>query len=179
MILAAVLEGKQPGRSNQVWNETISTTRHITQKRRLLQDYEVAFVVDERSTNQKAFDFALETAKRFETRILLVYTIPRREVPPDYVEYARVEGIRDYAWHYSKDISNSKVENLARRAEEAGIEWSTRVHFGDTKTAVRSLIGDKRMIVVVNKNPRKSWLNSISALFSREDTEFAIPVMVV
>lgn len=176
--MTTVLEDNQPSKSGRVWNDTILASRPAPQRGRVLQEYEVAFIVDESGTSQKAFDFALQTAKKFETRMVIVYATPRREVPAEYIEYARVEGIRDYAWHYSNDAANSIIENLARKADSVGVEWTTRVHFGDSKSAVRSLSGDKRMIVVANKNARKSWLRSISGLFSKDVTELGVPVMV-
>ena len=181
--MATVFEDKQPSKttsSSGSWNEGVTPPRPIVQSKQNVQDYEVVFVVDDSSTSQKAFDFALQTAKNFEAKLVLVYTTPRKEVPSGYVEFARVEGIRDYEWHYNNDTSSSKLDSLARKVEEAGVECTTQVHVGDAKSAMDSFVGDSRAIIVLNKGSRRSWFpRSIARLFSRDVTELGVPVMVI
>lgn len=181
--MATVLEDKKPSKtssSSGSWNEVVSTPRPIVQSKQSVHDYEVVFVVDDSSTSQKALDFALQTAKNFEAKLVLVYTTPRKEVPSGYVEFARVEGIRDYEWHYNNDSSSSKLDSLTRKAEEAGVEWSTRIHVGDARSAMDSFVGDSRTIIVLNKGSRRSWFaRSIAGLFSRDVAELSVPVMVI
>lgn len=180
--MATVLENRKPSKStvSETWNEEIVSPRPTLENSRIAKDYEVVFVVDDSNTSQKALDFALQAAKNFEAKLVLVYASQRKEAPPAYMEYARVEGIRDYEWHYNNDATSAKLESLARKAEEAGVEYTTRIHFGDMKSAMTSFIGEARTIVVPSKNSRKSFLpRSISGLFSKNAIELGVPVMVL
>lgn len=151
--------------------------QHLTKRNQTTQDYEVVFVIDQSNTNQKAFDFALETAKNFGSRLVLVYLSPQKPVPEGYVEYARAEGIRDYAWQYYNDEANSKLDTLSKKAEEAGIEWSVRIHIGNAKNITRFSLRDSRAIIVLNKPVGGSWFRRSILRFS-SNPDIGVPVFV-
>ena len=180
--MATVLEDKISGKTtvSETRQEALASDRAPLQERQRTKEYEVVFVVDDSNTSQKAFDFALQTAKSFEASLVLVYATRRMEVPSEYLEYARVEGIRDYGWHYNNDTYSAKLEGIASKAEQAGVEYTTRIHYGDMKSAMNSFVGDVRTIVVGNKSSAKSFFpRSISRLFSKRAIEFGVPVMVL
>lgn len=181
--MATVLEDKQSNRvtsTSESWNEALSIPRPTTDIKQPVSEYEVVFIVDENDTSQKAFDFALQTAKNFGAKLVLVYSSPRKEVPAGYLEFARTEGIRDYEWHYNNDEFASRLESLTRKAEENGVEWTAKMHLGNAKSAMRSFIGNARTIVVLNKSSRRSiFPKSIARLFSKEVVELGVPVMVL
>lgn len=181
--MATVLEDNQTSKtppSSTSWTEVVTAPRRANQKEKRVHDYEVVFIVDESGTSQKAFDFALQTAKNFDAQLVLVYTTRYGDVPDGYVEFAKLEGIRDFEWQYYTDASTSKLSGLARKAEEAGVEWTTQLHIGDAKSAMNSFVHDSRTIIVLNKGTRKSWFGrSIAGLFTKDVADLGVPVMVI
>ena len=180
-LSASLAQPEQVHARNETGNDEAARAHPVAQKKNM-QDYEVVFVVDEKTgaTNQKAFDFALETAKNFAAKLVLLYSVSRESVPESYLEYARVEGIRDYGWQYYEVVASLKLESLCTKAEEAGVEWTAEICIGDAKKSnMNSFFGELRTIIVLNKPARISlFRRPFARLLSKDIVQLGVPVIV-
>ena len=98
------------------WNESFEVAQAERNSSRIegdqIGEYRVVFVVYDSKFNHRAFDFAIQTARKFSSPLALVYLAPRGEVPEDYREFALIEGMRDYEWHYYSWLAAEKLGQL-------------------------------------------------------------------
>ncbi|MDG6906524.1 MAG: hypothetical protein JRN20_12145 [Nitrososphaerota archaeon] len=161
--MATVLEEE---RANDRTNDNaktmtvISTPKNaspiIVPPRTEFEEQRVVFLINDEELNQETFDLAIDTAKKFAAELVLTYLVENEEVPEGYREYARAEGIPDYAAGYFNFLANSKLGGLGQRAQVEGLEWTTSLYFGNTRKAADFYSEDKRDIVIANRPPRKS-----------------------
>jgi nucleotide-binding universal stress UspA family protein len=76
--------------------------------------------VDGSKHSTKVVDYAVQLAKTFSARILLVNVTPESRVPEAYAGYAREESL-DPASYYEQ-ISERILEGLGSRVRKAGVE---------------------------------------------------------
>ncbi len=143
------------------------------------EDYEVVFAVDDSNVNQKAFDFAIQTAKNFSARLVLLYLIERSEVPVGFKDFAYSEGIGDYEWQYYSSLASERLRNLAMKADAASVEWTIQEHFGDVKSAMKWRVGEKRAIFVLNVSDKRGFFGKVMRrLSSIGQQSTGVPVVV-
>jgi hypothetical protein len=190
--LATILENKQSDdKKTSVVNMNLASNNavvlgqksnpQVTQKasRSRSEDYEVIFAVDDSNVNQKGFDFAIQTAKNFSARLVLLYLIERSEVPAGFKDFAYSEGIGDYEWQYYSSLASERLRNLAMKADAASVEWTIQEHFGDVKSAMKWRVGEKRAIFVLNVSDKKGILGKIiRRLSSIGQQSNGVPVFV-
>ena len=153
----------------------------VTQKvsRSRSEAYEVVFAVDDSNVNQKAFDFAIQTAKNFSSKLVLLYLVERSEVPAGFKDFAYSEGIGDYEWQYYNSLASERLRNLAMKADAASVEWTIQEHFGDVKSAMKWRVGEKRAIFVLNVSDKKGIFGKvIRRLSSIGQPSAGVPVFV-
>lgn len=160
------------------WNRVTQARGTARESNSIEGEYRVVFVVNDSKIKKRAFDFALHTARRFSSPLVLVYIAPREEVPEDYREFALIEGIRDYEWQYYSWLAGEKLGQLGKRAEEAGVEWTTQVQIGEPQKIVRSLAGDKRTVLVLNPDLERKSRSRMNRLLSRSEHVEPVPILV-
>jgi hypothetical protein len=142
-----------------------------------LHEYKVVFLVGETGISQKAFDLAIDTARAFSAKLVLTYLIEHEEVPEGYVEFANVEGVRDYESEYFNMLASNKLAGLGEKAQAAGIDWATQLYFGNVKKATKYYVDDKRAIVIVNHATGRSIFGRLGRLWSRKAPNMNAPVI--
>ncbi len=141
------------------------------------QEYEVVFLADDSEVNNKAFEFAIQSASKFSAKLVLLYVTGRVAVPDAYVEYSNSEGIQDYEWRYYNLIASEKLDSLGRKAESEGLEWRTQVYIGDAKSAVKSYSGRKAIVIVNEPLEKRNFLRFLGLRWEKS-AGIAVPVVV-
>src|SRR5579863_9480175 len=96
--------------------------------------YKVVFPVGDGSVSEQAFQLALQTAKRFSATLVLVYLAKPFVASDDgFLEYAKVEGVKDYEWLHYETLSRARLECFANRADEEGVIWERTFSLGGTR----------------------------------------------
>ncbi|HVB12490.1 MAG TPA: universal stress protein [Nitrososphaerales archaeon] len=187
--MATILEERKDSKSNMT-NRSVALQNVVISKpkteslpsRQAIKDqpleYEVIFAVDNSNINQKAFDFAIQTAKNFSAKLVLLYVTKSVKIPSGYMNFAKVENIEDYEWHYYNSLASSKLENLSRKAEAASISWTSRTHIGNMTSALDSYVGDKRAIVVFNPSEKNNFGKALRGLSPKQLSNQGVPVAI-
>ncbi|MHB1867582.1 MAG: universal stress protein [Nitrososphaerales archaeon] len=187
--MATILEERKDNKSNMT-NRSVALQNVVISKpktesfatrqaiKEQSQEYEVIFAVDNSNINQKAFDFAIQTAKNFSAKLVLLYVTKSVKVPSGYMAFANAENVRDYEWYYYNSLANSKLENLGKKAEAATINWCSEIHIGDMTSALDSFVGDKRAIVVFNLSEKNNFGKALRGLSPKQLSNQGVPVAI-
>ena len=189
--MSTILEDKKDNEDSsgmsvrREWKEVAPTARIASKSAELsgievdqIGEYRVVFVVNDSRIDKKAFDFALQAAHKFSSPLVLVYLSQPEEIPADYLEFAHLEGIRDYEWQYYNWLAGEKLGQLGKKAEADGVEWFAEVQVGEQQNIIRSFAGDKRTLLVLNPSLERKFGNRMNSLLLRGERAEPVPVLV-
>jgi nucleotide-binding universal stress UspA family protein len=146
----------------------------------LTERFEVILPIDESEIDQKSLDFAIQTARNFSGKLVLLYISERSHIPAGFLEFANAEGIRDYEWHYYNSLANDRLESIVKRAEAEGIEWTGHVHLGGIESAVKHFDHKKKGILVLNLSKKGGEVaKSLRGLKMSEISKFGVPLLMI
>ena len=147
-----------------------------------LSSSEVILPIQESGDYTKATEFAIQMAKDYSARIVMVYITPRVEVPRGYREYAAVEKWSDYESSYYNSLGQEKISLLGRRIESAGVEWRSYVFIGKLNEALSSIGENRRATLVVLSPAKNGGLGSLlwfGKLTVAQISSVRVPVLIV
>lgn len=142
------------------------------------QTFEVILPIDESGTDQKSLDFAIQTARNFSAKLVILYITNPSAVPQGFLEFAHAERIRDYEWHYYNSLANEKLANIAKRAEIEGIEWVGHLHLGSVKNAIKHYSREKKRILILNRERRTGKVASLKSLSLGEFSKLGVSLFM-
>ncbi len=147
--MAMVLEEGQV-ESTESYERLVQTERIVRESpvEEESPEYEIIFPLDDGHVSPKAFEFVIQIARRFSGNLVLVYVTQPSSVPPEFLNYAKSERIRDYEWQYYNSLASGKLGSLGRKAEKAGLKWKGSLYLGAIKDVLKSY-GDKENAIVV------------------------------
>lgn len=130
--------------------------------------YEIIFPVDDTKVSDQAFDFVIQTARKFSSGIILVYVCKHSEVPAGFIEYARCERIIDYEACYYNWLASVRLGALHKKALEADVACRSRIFMGRMKDVLKSYSKDNDALVILNGSSKSKFGISVPILLIRE-----------
>ena len=156
--MAVVLEQTSPVNedvgSNESYEERKQGSSRLLRQSQVEQ-YEIVLPVISGGEYQEARDYAIETAKRYSARLVLVYVTPRTSIPDGFLEYAKSEGLGDVSWNYYNLLGEQELAPFKKYAEDHGIEWTSQVFVGKLKDVLKAFSGNRKAIVILNPSNGK------------------------
>jgi nucleotide-binding universal stress UspA family protein len=122
----------------------------------------VAVGTDGSGTADKAVEFAIEMAARYEARIVFISAyVPKRE---SELRRERTEAPDDMQWqiHPAEDV-DATLRDCEERAEEKGLRWTSEAREGDAAKVLVELAesNEADVLVIGNKGMRRKLLGSV------------------
>jgi nucleotide-binding universal stress UspA family protein len=122
----------------------------------------VAVGTDGSGTADKAVEFAIEMAARYEARIVFISAyVPKRE---SELRRERTEAPDDMQWQINpaEDV-DATLRECEERAEEKGLRWTSEAREGDAAKVLVELAdsNDADVLVIGNKGMRRKLLGSV------------------
>ena len=153
----------------------------IRERQDALEVSEVMFMIDDSRDYHRVLPTALEAARKFSARIVIVYATKKTSVPRGLAEFAKAERLMDYEANYYDSLGAEKIQALGQEIEMAGIPWTSRVYLGSMRKAVDSCELNKKAILVVLGTSRSRGLGRLFS-FGEPSKEhlanLAVPVLV-
>jgi nucleotide-binding universal stress UspA family protein len=122
----------------------------------------VAVGTDGSGTADKAVEFAIDLAARYEARIVFIsaYT----PVPESRLARERTQAPDDLQWtiNPAEDVA-ATLRACEERAEERGLQWASESHEGDAAKVLVELAGSNEadILVIGNKGMKRKVLGSV------------------
>lgn len=176
--MAVVLDQRNEDSKKVIANEPERKTSSGVQRNKLLEGYKVILPINASGDYQEALDYAIETTKRYSGRLVLLYVTPETLIPDAFVQFAKNEGVRDLEWNYYNSLGEQKLLELGRYADASGIEWTSYVHIGKLKDALKAYSGNRKAIVILDPATNKKGSDS-SNLTVEQISKIDVPVLVV
>ncbi len=157
MATTIVEKGLSPQENELKYGETWPDERSELDERgrnsrliRSSQRFKVVFPIGDGHENEKSFELALQTARRFSGTLELIYLA--KPFPPSsgLLEYAKVERIMDFEWRFYESLANARLESLGQKAKEAGVRWQGSYSFMGMRDLLKSYSGSGNTLVVIN-----------------------------
>lgn len=132
--------------------------------------------------SEKVADVSAELAKELSAQIVLIFVMPRPDVPEDYADYARREVLKNPVASYLNDVSEQIIATIGARIKKKGVEFEAIYHLGNPVEKIMETIEAKRVeLVVVGLHGRhrigRLWaLGSVSRKIIEKSP---VPVFVV
>ena len=106
--------------------------------------------------SEKVADFAAELAEELSARIVLIFVMPRPNVPEDYVDYARRELLKNPVASYLNDVSEQIIATLGARIAKKGVKFEAIFHLGNPVEKIIETTEAKKVgLVVVGMHGRR------------------------
>ncbi|MDG6906523.1 MAG: hypothetical protein JRN20_12140 [Nitrososphaerota archaeon] len=143
-------------------------------------DFDFVVPLDESVIDRRSLDYLFRTVNIFSGRLVLVYITHRLQLPKGFLEYAKVEGIHDYESHFYNSLANQKMQEIGRRAESEGIEWTWHVHIGGLRGAIKNILqGKNRVLIAILAKTNGREVRFAKRFMIRDLSEFGVPVLVM
>jgi nucleotide-binding universal stress UspA family protein len=122
----------------------------------------VAVGTDGSGTADKAVEFAIEMAARYEARIVFISAyVPKRE---SELRRERTEAPDDMQWQINpaEDV-DATLRDCEERAEEKGLRWTSEAREGDAAKVLVELAesNEADVLVIGNKGMQRKLLGSV------------------
>ena len=147
--------------------------------RSVLGGYEIVLPISGSGDYREALDYAIDTARRYSARLVLMYVTSRSRIPEGFLEYARSEGMKDIEWNYNNLLAEQELGPLGKYAEAEGIEWAPHVFVGNLKEALRLYSGNRKAIVILDPTTDKGRFSSAMKLSTKQIAKLDVPVILV
>jgi nucleotide-binding universal stress UspA family protein len=142
----------------------------------------ILVAVDGSRHSEKIVDFATDLAKGLSAQIVLMYVMPRSDVPEDYADYARRETLRNPVASYLNDIAEQIIAKLGRRIKRKGVDFEAVYHLGNPAEKIIETAEVKKVnLIVVGVHGLHSVgrLRALGSVSRRVIENSSVPVFVV
>ncbi len=179
--MAIVLEESDSDNRTSSLNRSdeILRSSNKLKSRTVLGEYEVVLPISGSGNYREALDYAIDTAKRYSARLVLMYVTTRSRIPEGFLEYARSEGLKDIEWNYYNSLAEQELAPFGKYVEAEGIEWTTHVFVGNLKEALKLCSGNRKAIVILDPTTEKGRFSPAMRLSAKQISKLDIPVLVV
>lgn len=99
--------------------------------------------------SEKVADVAAELAKELSAQIILIFVMPRPDVPEDYADYARREVLKNPVASYLNDVSEQIITRLGARIRKKGVEFEAIYHLGNPVEKIVETAESRKVGLVV------------------------------
>lgn len=137
--------------------------------------------VDGSKHSERIVDFAANLAKNMSAGIVLIYVMPRSDIPEDYLDYARREKLSPVA-AYLETIAEQITTKLGKRIKKQGVEYESIYHLGNpAEKIVETAESRKASLVVVGVQGLHSVgrIRALGSVSRRIIENSPVPVLVV
>ena len=121
------------------------------------------------SRARELVQYAIKIAKEFRMKLVLVYSIPHVELPDEYVQYAKIEGVMDYYSSYLESISSEAISKWSKILRAEGVEFEKMTYIGSTDQAIIDATESRNVGLVVRRIKSKGRRGPLSNLFGIRD----------
>ncbi|MDG6901468.1 MAG: universal stress protein [Nitrososphaerota archaeon] len=132
--------------------------------------------------SEKAADFAADLAKELSAKIILIFVMPRPDVPEDYADYAKREILANPVASYLNTVSEGIIAKLGARLEKKGVEFEAIYHLGNPVEKILETARARKVgLVVVGMHGRRRLgrLRALGSVSRKIIDESPVPVLVV
>jgi nucleotide-binding universal stress UspA family protein len=132
--------------------------------------------------SEKVIDFAADMAKELSAQIVLVFVMPRPDVPDDYADYMRREVLKNPVASYLNTVSEQIIAKLGARIKKKGVEFKGIYHLGNpVKKIIETAQVEKVGLVVVGMHGlhRVGRLWALGSVSRKIIENSPVPVLVV
>ena len=132
--------------------------------------------------SEKVVDFAADLANELSARIVLIFVMPRPDVPEDYVDYAKREILANPVASYLNTVSEEIISKLGGRIRKKGVEFEGIYHLGNPAKKILETAGTKKVgLIVVGMHGlhRVGRLRALGSVSRRLIENSPVPVLVV
>ncbi len=109
---------------------------------------ELLVAIDGSKHSERIVKYASSLAKRLQSKVALVFVVPKSTIPDEYKEFARIENIGEL--EYFDEIGKAILKKYSSILKEEGTEHETLTELGNTAERI-ILLAQKRnseMIIV-------------------------------
>lgn len=179
--MAIVLEetGSVNQSSSLTASDKLRPSSNKLRSQSVLSEYEVILPVSSSGDYREALDYAIDTAKRYSARLVLMYVTPRTRIPDGFYEYARSEGLKYVEWNYYDSLAKQELAPLGKYVEAEGAEWTPQVFVGNLKEALKVYSGNRKAIVILDPKTGKGRQGSAMGLTTKQISKIDVPVLIV
>ena len=132
--------------------------------------------------SDRVVDVAADLAKEMSARIVLIFVMPRPDVPEDYVDYAKREILANPVASYLNTVSEEIITKLGGRIKKKGVEFEGIYHLGNPAEKILETAGAKKVgLIVVGMHGlhRVGRLRALGSVSSRLFENSPVPVLVI
>lgn len=132
--------------------------------------------------SEKVVDYAADLAKELSANIVLIFVMPRPDVPEDYADYAKREVLANPVASYLKTVSEGIIAKLGGRIEKKGIEFEAIYHLGNPAEKILETAQAKKVALIVvglHGLRRVGRLRALGSVSRRLMESSPVPVLVV
>lgn len=132
--------------------------------------------------SEKVVDFAAGLAKDLSARIVLIFVMPRPDVPEDYADYAKREILANPVASYLNTVSEQIITKLGARIAKKGIEFEGIYHLGNPVEKIMETAQAKKVtLVVVGMHGLRRFgrLRALGSVSRKIIDKSPVPVLVV
>ena len=132
--------------------------------------------------SEEVADFAADLARDLSAKIVLIFVMPRPDVPEDYADYAKREVLKNPVASYLNMVSEQIIAELGARIREKGVEFEAIYHLGNPVEKIMETAEAKKVeLIVIGMHGRhrigRLWvLGSVSRKIIEKSP---VPVLVV
>lgn len=142
----------------------------------------ILVAVDGSRHSEGVVEFAADLAKTLPAKIVLLYVMPRPDVPEDYEDYARREGLQNPIASYLNAVAEQIVVKLGKRMKAKGVEFKSVYHLGNPTEKILEIAEAERVgLIVVGVQGLHSIgrLRALGSVSRRVIENSRVPVLVV
>ena len=132
--------------------------------------------------SEKVADVAAELAKELSAQIILIFVMPRPDVPEDYADYARREVLKNPVASYLNDVSERIIAKMGARIRKKGVEFEAVYHLGNPVKKIMETAETKKVgLIVVGMHGlhRVGRLWALGSVSRKIIESSPVPVLVV
>lgn len=132
--------------------------------------------------SEKVVDFAADLAKALSARIVLIFVMPRPDVPEDYADYAKREILANPVASYLNTVSGEIITRLGSRIKKKGVEFEGIYHLGNPAEKILETAAAKKVeLIVVGLHGlhRVGRLRALGSISRKLMENSRVPVLVV
>jgi nucleotide-binding universal stress UspA family protein len=143
---------------------------------------EILVAVDGSKHSERIVDFAADMAKSLSATVLLIFVMPRSEVPEDYLDYAKRESMSSPIASYLGTVAEQIIAKLGERIRRRGVEYEGVYYLGSPAEKIVETAESRKVgLVVVGVRGLHSVdrIRALGSVSRRVIENSGLPVLVV
>ncbi|MBI2184956.1 MAG: universal stress protein [Thaumarchaeota archaeon] len=109
----------------------------------------ILVAIDGSPNSDKVVKTAGSVAKNMGSSALLLHVIPKLEVPPEVVEYARVEKVSDPYQMLMKSIADSILDKFGKQLADMGVKTERLTEVGHPPDVITMVAKERKASLIV------------------------------